>query len=344
MSDEEAALQSETGRTILSNVREFFFRDCMEYDGMSYGLICHKFGNPSVEQVGNEFLRYIFPQGFELDAADSTEGEGIQLEDRVYLSPECALPINEAGIRPGSTRDEVLAVNGDVINTYQTTAEMIVIGAFATHHEDVKGFYDIGVYFVMKNDVVISIYFGRYMGSPPYNAGFYPDREVGIPLTAQAINEQASGEPGLFYLGQLKADVMLILADYNVAWRAVPEEDCCVVIGDEFIFKFDDSNMLISVAADGGITQRGCVRITSLGLDIWHSILLAFWKYGEKYDVQYELTDDYLGTQAYKYTKYTFDMGTYKFFVCSVLNNHGSELSIRWGIETNEAYALERGA
>jgi hypothetical protein len=222
---------------------------------------------------------------------------------------------------------------------------MIVIGVYGTRRSNYSSHVpDIGVYFVMKNDVVVSIYFGHrwsgllMVGYRAYLCGFYPDREVGIPMAAKAINEQANGECGLFYLGQEKADVMLILADRSVAWRECPQEIGSVVVGDEFIFAFDGGGRLTSVAADGMIANRSCTWETSSGegIGVSNSIQLAFYSYGEDYVKSHVEAEDFLAGQGYAYTKYAYDMGAHSFFVCTVMIGPERELIFRWGIEEKE--------
>jgi len=326
----ELERQARIGREELQNVYSYFFRDSIIDGIVSFDLMCKEFGEPQRLSVGREFQRYIFPQGFEVDTKFFAMEEAFG--DRVYISSVCTLPINAYGIRTGSTRSEVLAVYNEVINTCQSSEEMIVVGAKATSRYDIGGFYDVGIFFIMKNDVVISIYFGSDWGGPAYRSGFFPDREEGIPRTVTAINDQPSGDAGLFFLGQSKYEVMLILAKHRVVWDEHSFNNGTIVVGDEFILVFDIDKTLISVAVDGKIASRGCVRVTSLGLANWLPVQRVFGMYGEEYEIAHVLAESWLGEHGYAYTKYTFDMGTHSLFF-NTYEVQGIETIVRWGIE-----------
>lgn len=332
LSNEMIIQQAQTGREELSKVYNYFFRDCILDGEVMLNLVEKRFGDAKCVELGSEPPRLLFSQGFEVDTLSFTDFEDRPFGNRVYISQYCTLPVNESGVRIGSTRDEVYDVYRNVINTYQSTEELIVIGIYGTRQDEIAGFNDVGVYFVMHNDVVMSMYFGDGWSGAAYRSGFYPDREIGVPLTEHVINEQPTGENGLFYLGQEKTDVMVILATHNIEWSEHKDNRDCVVIADEFIFIFDNSNTLISVAVDGEISNRSCVRTTTLGLSVGLPIQRVFDRYGHEFDKVLVKEEEFLGKQGYTYIKYTYDTGKHSFFVCTT-NIQGIESIIRWGIE-----------
>lgn len=306
-----------------------FFNEIFGFFGASFhdvDDILEAFGEPTTR----EGARWYFPQGFEIDVAGypgDTAGSVIyELQNYTYISRTCALK-TRSGIGIGSSRSEVMNASYGVVNADETNDTQIAVGSFFS-----------GVYFIIENDAVSAIYISSSSASDQFLHGFYPDREVGVPYNIVAINELTTGEPGLFYLGQSRADIFQYLIWRHAAIREYPRAGGgSVMTADEFIFVFDADGAAVYIAADALVSPRYTVRRTSLYVGLnWPAARLwdnGAW-YGEnyRYTESYVETDDIVPDYGVAYRMYTFDMGQHLFFVCSAPGNYSFEETIRWGI------------
>jgi hypothetical protein len=260
--------------------------------------------------------REYYKDGFNVDMATSDDYPIWQ--NYLYISPACEIKLyQEIGI--GSTREELYREYEGAINFSVSTDELINVGK---------------IWFVVKNDIVYSIYIGMGVYSEEYFGGFYPDREIGIPLDITTINPHSTDNPGLFYLGQYKEKIMSIIADRSVKWKEYPVDDAgCIVIGDEFIFVFDEDRKLTTVAIDKSIVSKYVGREPD-GITFSYERVAAA---GLPYTKQTVSRDDFLPDITEPYTKITMDMGThYYFFCCRYDDRYQSYRMFRWGISVKE--------
>ena len=280
----------------------------------SLGEVIEQYGLPDkISYTSEGDARHYFKQGFQIDVFYQCDDP--VLCNFVYLSPTCELKIAK-GIGIGSTRGEVLEVFGT---------------KFVGQESPISSVLEInGLYIILKNNVVHSIYIAFGAGSMEYLSGFFPDREIGFPLDVQAVYETTNSKDGLFYLGQPKEMIMSLVSYYNVQWKEFTNDSGCgTVIADEFIFIFDMERKLSCVAVDRFIMPRYTTKATSKGIGIQNSQEGAKAYYGSDYVHSFCDVDDLLPDYGHSYDKYTYDFGTHDFFICTTRT---SNKIIRWGI------------
>jgi hypothetical protein len=140
----------------------------------------------------------------------------------------------------------------------------------------------------------------------------------------------------LFYLGESKEEITLLIAEKNVKWTEyIKDNGDCIVTGDEFIFEFNENRELITVAVDYGISPRysGTTR-KPLEINYYYDNINSIDKPYVKTSI---FDDDLLYYPGKYYIKITVDMGTHYFFACYRDTNKkvGSEM-FRWGIMVKE--------
>jgi hypothetical protein len=112
------------------------------------------------EPINKEACRWYFEQDVQIDVfTDNTE-----IGNYVFLGSQCELKTAE-GIGIGSTYDEVMEAYKDEINPEQTNKDIITVGI-----------NDEGVFFVIDEGVVSSIYISTSDMTPEYWGEFVPDR------------------------------------------------------------------------------------------------------------------------------------------------------------------------
>ncbi len=140
------------GRTIAN--------DCLTYMFGGRGRTPNDFidilGEPIKEEVG----RWYFEQDVQIDVF----GDAAEIGNYVYLGENCELK-TDRDIGIGSTYDKVQEAYRNEINPEQTDKNLITVGE---KHD--------GIFFVIKDDKVSSIYISTGEVTPEYAGYFSPDR------------------------------------------------------------------------------------------------------------------------------------------------------------------------
>jgi hypothetical protein len=277
---------------------------------------------PLIPQWPRTYFYHYYEEGF--DVGITSMDDEPRWGNYLHFSPTCKLKLYK-GIGIGSTRDELLAAYAGAIDFENSTDDLINAAIYT--------------WFLIKNDVIYSIYIATNVIIEAY-WDFYPDRDWGFPLDVVEINEISLEEPGLFYLGESKEEIMLLIAEKNVAWSEYLRDDgSCVVTGDGFIFEFDEDRKLTTVAVDFDITPHlSGIKRGPYGLGFKAFSYDSFEKYTEfPFAETIHRTDELLPDAGSGYRKIAVDMGTHYYFVCYRKKSvESTRQPVRWGISVKE--------